>query len=103
MRSRILALHPRKLASHPRGLAKKITLITLNKEMKDTLKIVKSIEEPGLSIKYVSKTNVNEAKEQNGGFLRMLLGTLGASLIWNILTGKSTIRASQDFQCRLIL
>ena len=102
-RLRILAPHPRKLVSHPSGLAKKITLIILNKEMKDTLKIVQSIEESGLLIKYVSKTIVNEAKEQKGGFLRMLLGTLGAILLWNILTGKGTIRASQDFQFRLIL
>ena len=61
------------------------------------MKIIKSLEESGLLIKGVSKAIKNEAKEQKGGFLRMLLGTLGAILLWNKLTGKGTIRASQDF------
>ena len=47
--------------------------------MNDIMKIAKSLEESGLLIKGVSKTIKNGAKEQNGGFLRMLLGTLGAS------------------------
>ena len=52
--------------------------------------IVKSLEESTLLLKGVSKTIKNEAKEKKGGFLRMLLGTLGASLLGNLLTGKGT-------------
>ena len=43
--------------------------------------------------KGVSGTIQNEAKQQKGGFLSMLLGTLGASLLGNILAGKGFIRA----------
>ena len=57
------------------------------------MKIVKSLEESGLLIKEVNGTIKNEAKEQKGGFLSMLLGTLGASLLGNLLAGKVTIRA----------
>ena len=63
--------------------------------MNDTMKIVKSLEESGLSMKDVSKTIENEAKEQKGGFLGMLLGTLGASLLGNLLTGTGINRAGQ--------
>ena len=80
------------------------TLITFNEEMKDIMKIVKSLEESDLLIKDVSKTIQNEAKEQKGRFLSMLLGTLRASLLGNLLTdkgkiraGEGTIRAGQDF------
>ena len=65
--------------------------------MNDIKKIVKSLEESALLIKTVSETIKNEAKEQIGGFLRILLGTLGASLLGNLLTGKGTIRDGQDF------
>ena len=56
--------------------------------MSDIVKIGKSLEESGLSIKGVSETMENEAKEQKGGFLGILLGTLGSSLLGNLLTGK---------------
>ena len=56
--------------------------------MNDIMKIVKSLEETGLLIKDVSETIKNEAKEQKGGFLSTLLGTLGTSLLRNLLTGK---------------
>ena len=56
--------------------------------MKDIIKIVKSLEDSGLLVKDVSKTIQYEAKEQKGGFLSMLLGTLGASLLGNILASK---------------
>ena len=49
--------------------------------MKDLIKIVKYVEDSGLLLKGVSKTTQNEAKEQKGRFLSMLLGTLGASLL----------------------
>ena len=56
--------------------------------MKDILKIVKSLEDSGLLLEAVSETVKNEAKEQTGGFLSMLLGTLVASLLGNMLPGK---------------
>ena len=59
------------------------------------MKIVTSFEDSGLLIKVVSETIENEAKEQKGGFLSMLLGTLGASLLGNLLTGKDTISAGE--------
>ena len=64
------------------------TLIISNEEMNDIIKIVKSLEESGLLIKGVRKSIKNEAKEQKGRFLSMLLGTLGVSLMGNLLTGK---------------
>ena len=72
--------------------------------MNNIMKIVKSLEEFCLLIKGVSETIKNEAKEQKGCFFGMLLGTLGASLLRNLLTGKDrisagegTVRAGQDF------
>ena len=80
------------------------TLVISNEEMNNTMKMVKLLEESGLLIKGISKTIKNKAKEQKGGFLGMLLGTLEASLLGNLLTGKvlnsaskGTIRAVQDF------
>ena len=64
-------------------------------EMNDILKIVKSLENSGLLLKGVSETIQHEAKEQRGGFLSMLLGTLGASLLGDILSGKGVIRAGE--------
>ena len=63
--------------------------------MNDVIKIVPSLAESGLLIKGVSETIKNEAKEQNGGFFNMLLGTLGAILLGNLLTGKETVRAGK--------
>ena len=71
------------------------TLIISNEEMVDTMKMVKYLEDPRLLIKDVSETIKNEARKQKGGFLNMLLGTLGSSLLGNLLTSKSTIRASE--------
>ena len=62
------------------------------KKINYIIKIVNSIEESGLIKKGVSKPIKNEAKEQKGGFLEMLLRTLGASLLGNNLTESSTIR-----------
>ena len=64
------------------------TLIISNDEMEDLIKIVKSLEDSGLSLKGVTEAVENEVKEQKGGFLSMLLDTLGASLLGNLLTGK---------------
>ena len=63
--------------------------------MKNIIRIVKSLEDSGLLLKWVSKTIKNEVKEQKGGFLSMLLGTPGASLLGNILAGKGINRAGE--------
>ena len=63
--------------------------------MNDTMEITKSLEESELLIKGVSERIKNEAKEQKRKFLGSLLGTLGASLLGNLFTGKDTIRAGE--------
>ena len=70
-----------------------VKLIIEQEDMNDIMKIIKALENPGILLKGVSKTIENETKEQRGGFLSMLLGTLGASLLGNLLTGKSIMRA----------
>ena len=76
------------------GIHKKIlgsgntTLIISNKDMKDFTEVVKSLEDSGFLLKGITETVQNEVKEQKGGFLSMLLGTLDASLLGNLLTGK---------------
>ena len=73
-------------------------LIISNDEMEDILKTVRSLEDSGLLLKGVRETVQNEAKEQNGGFLSMLLGTLCASLLGDMLfgkNGKGVIRARE--------
>ena len=87
------------------GIHKKIlgsghntTLMISNDEMEDILKIVKSLEVSALLLKGVSETTKDEAKEQKGGFLSILLGTLGASLLGDMLfgrKGKGVIRAGE--------
>ena len=69
------------------------TLIITNEEMNNIMKTVKCLEDIGLLIKGVSETIKNEAKKQKRGFLGMLLSTLGASLLENLLTGKGEMRA----------
>ena len=73
-----------------------MTLIIWNVEMNEIMKIVKSLEESGLLIEGVSETIKSEANKQKGGFLTMLLGTSGAILLGNLLTGEGTIRAGQN-------
>ena len=63
--------------------------------MKDIIEIVKSLDNSGLLLKGFSETVHNESKEQKGGFLIMLLGTLGASLLGNILAEKRINRARE--------
>ena len=70
-------------------------LIISNVEMKDIVKIVKSLGDFGLLLKRVSEITQNEVKEQKGGFLSMLLGTLGASLLGNMLADKGMNRAGE--------
>ena len=67
--------------------------------MNDILKIVKSLEDSGVLLKGVTEAIKNEAKEQSGGFLSMLLGTLASSLLTDMLLnkkGKGVIRARDN-------
>ena len=68
--------------------------------MQDLLKIVKSLEDSGTLLNGINETVKNEVKEQNGGFLSMFLGTLGASLLGDLLTkklsGRGVIRAGEE-------
>ena len=76
------------------GIHKKIlgsvntTLIVSNSDMEDLIEIVKSLKDSGLLLQGVTESVQNEVKEQKGGFLSALLGTLGASLLRNLLAGK---------------
>ena len=79
------------------------TLIISNDEMNDIIKIVKSLENSGVILKGVSETIQHEAKEQRGGFLSMLLGTLSALLLGNLLNGgKCVIRAGEGIKKKKI-
>ena len=69
------------------------TLIISNEEINNIMKIVQALEDSDILFKGVTKTIKNETKEQKGGFLSMLLGTLRAILLGNILAGKSIVRA----------
>ena len=81
------------------GIQKKIhgsgntILIISNEEMNDIIKINQALETSNILLKGITKTIKNETKEQKGGFLSMLLGTLRASLLGNLLTGKGIVRA----------
>ena len=70
------------------------------------MEIVKLLEESGLSIKGVSEAIKNEAKEQKERFLCILFASLSRNLLTSkgtIRAGESTVRAGQNFSCRLIL
>ena len=81
------------------GIQKKIhgsgttTLMISNKEMNEIMKIVQALEDSNILLKGVTKTIKNKTKEQKGGFLGMLFGTLGASLLGSMLAGKGIVRA----------
>ena len=77
-----------------------IKLIIEQEDMNDIMKIIKALENSGILLKGVSKTTENETKEQRGGFLSMLLGTLGASLLGNFLTGGKGIMRAGDGMIR---
>ena len=72
-----------------------IKLIIEEEDIQDIIKIIKELDNSDNLLKRVSKTIENEIKEQRGGFLSMLLGTLGAILLGNLLTGKGIIRARE--------
>ena len=77
------------------GSGNHATLIICNDDMQDLLKIVKSLEDSGLLLDGITETVKNEVKEQKAGFLSMLSGTLGASLLRNMLAGRGVIRAGE--------
>ena len=70
-----------------------VKLIIEEEDMKDIIKIIEALENSGILLQGATKTIENETKEQRGGFLSMLLGTLGASLLGNLLTRKGIMRA----------
>ena len=72
-----------------------VKLIIEQEDVNDIMKIIEALENSGILLKGLSKTIENETEEQRGGFLSMLLGTSGASLLGNLLTGgKGIVRAS---------
>ena len=82
------------------GIQKKIRgegvkLVIEQEDMNDIIKIIEELEHSGISLKGVTKTIENETNEQRGGFLSMLLGTLGASLLGNLLSGKGLARVGK--------
>ena len=77
------------------------TLIISKEDMNDVMKITKALEDSGISLKGVTKTIKNETKEQKGGFLSMLLGTLGAFLLQNLLSGgKGFLRTGEGVKIK---
>ena len=75
------------------GSRKQTTLIISNEETNDIMKIVQTLEDSNVLLKEVTKTSKKEMKEQKEGFLNILLGSLGASLLGNLLTLKQMLRA----------
>ena len=73
-----------------------VKLIIEQEDMNDIMKIIKALENSDILLKGVSKAIKNETKEQKGGFLSMLLGILGASLLGNLLTGAKGIMRAGD-------
>ena len=81
------------------GSGNHTTLIISNDDMEDLLKIVKSLEDSDILLDGITETVKNEVKEQKDGFLSMVLGSLGASLLGDLLTkhlsGRGVIRAGE--------
>ena len=68
------------------------TLIISNEEMNDIMKIVQALEDSNILLEGVTKIK-DDTKEQKGGFVSMLLGTFGTTLLGNLLTGKRIVKA----------
>ena len=73
-----------------------VKLIIEQEDMNDIMKIIEALENSGILLKGVTETIENETKEQGRGFLGMLLGTLEASLLGNLLTGGKGIMRAGD-------
>ena len=87
------------------------TLKIGNKELNDLMKIIKVLENHGVLLKGITKTVQNDVKSQRGDFLSVLLGTLGASLLGDVLSkgllgsgmyrageGKGIVRAGEEIR-----
>ena len=74
-----------------------------NEEMSDIIEIVQALENSAILLKGVTETIKNETREQKGGFLSMLLGTLGTSLLGNLLTAKGTVRAGEGIKKKALM
>ena len=93
-RVRLMEVYKKKI--HGSG----VKLIIEEEDMNDIIKIIEALENSGILLKGVTKTIDNETKEQRGGFLGMLLRTLGASLLGNLLTGgKGIMRVGDGIVC----
>ena len=76
------------------------SLIISNQEMDDVKKIVQALKDSNILLKEVTKTIKNKTKEQKGGFLSILLDTIWASLLGNLLSGKVIVRAGSGSKKR---
>ena len=95
------------------GVQKKIygsgttTLVISSEKMNDIMKIVQFLEDSNILLKGVTKIITNETREQKGGFLSMLLGTVGASLLGDLLTknlsGEGTVRAGEGIKKKALM
>ena len=83
------------------GSGNNTTLVISNTDIYDFIKIVKSLEYSGLLLKGFTESGQNEIKEQKGGFLSMLLGTLGASLLAKFVTAKGAFHAGKRVNKRV--
>ena len=72
-----------------------IKLVIEQEDINDIIKIIEALENSVILFKGVTKTTENETKEQRGRFLSMFLGTLGASLLGNLLSGKRLVRTGE--------
>ena len=72
------------------------TLIISNDDLNDLIKIATTLEEHDILLKGTTKTINNDTKKQEGGFLSMLLGTLGVSLLGNLLTERGLYRTGKE-------
>ena len=71
--------------------------------MNDIVKSFQASENSGVLLKGITKIVKNETKEQKGSFLSMLLGTLGASLLGSLLTGKGIVRAREGIEKKALM
>ena len=76
---------------------KGIILVISNEDMDDIIKTIKLIEDSSVLIEEASETVKHKIKKQEGRFFSMILGTLGASILGNMLTGKGVLRAGRGY------
>ena len=77
------------------GSGNHTTVIISNDDLNDPLEVIESLKKNGILLDGITETLKTEVKEQKGGFLSMLIGTLGASLLGNMLAGRGVIRAGK--------